>query len=130
MNTRNSSKSGLFLMELILGIMFFSVAAAICVKLFVSSHQLSEKSIYLNYAVTFSQSIAESFYNNHFEELKEGSSFTFSPEDGHEIIAEVFTDSVENGMVQCDIYCHSPYSEDVIYELHLSKLCSGEVSNE
>lgn len=130
MNTRNSSKSGLFLMELILGIMFFSVAAAICVKLFVSSHQLSEKSIYLNYAVTFSQSIAESFYNNHFEELMEGSSFTFSPDDGHEIIAEVSTNSMENGLIQCDIYCHNAYSEEVIYELHLSKLNSGEVSNE
>ena len=62
MQTKNSSKSGIFLMELILSILFFSIAAAVCVKLFVTSHQLSDQSVNLNYAVAMTESIAEAFY--------------------------------------------------------------------
>ena len=62
MQTKNSSKSGIFLMELILSILFFSIAAAVCVKLFMTSHQLSDQSVNLNYAVAMTESIAEAFY--------------------------------------------------------------------
>ena len=62
MQTKNSSKSGIFLMELILSILFFSIAAAVCVKLFVTSHQLSDQSVNLNHAVAMAESIAEAFY--------------------------------------------------------------------
>ena len=62
MQTKNSSKSGIFLMELILSILFFSIAAAVCVKLFVTSHQLSDQSVKLNHAVAMAESIAEAFY--------------------------------------------------------------------
>ncbi len=62
MQTKNSSKSGIFLMELILSILFFSIAAAVCVKLFVTSHQLSDRSVNLNHAVAMAESIAEAFY--------------------------------------------------------------------
>lgn len=62
MQTNNSSKSGIFLMELILSILFFSIAAAVCVKLFVTSHQLSDQSVNLNHAVAMAESIAEAFY--------------------------------------------------------------------
>lgn len=49
-------------MELILSILFFSIAAAVCVKLFVTSHQLSDQSVNLNHAVAMAESIAEAFY--------------------------------------------------------------------
>ncbi len=62
MQTKNSSKSGIFLMELILSILFFSIAAAVCVKLFVTSHQLSDQSVKLNHAVAMAESIAEAFF--------------------------------------------------------------------
>lgn len=70
MNHKNSSKSGLFLMELILAIFFFSIAAAICVRLFVTSHQLSRESVRLNHAVTMAESIAEAFYGCNGEEAQ------------------------------------------------------------
>lgn len=70
MNHKNSSKSGLFLMELILAIFFFSIAAAICVRLFVTSHQLSRESVQLNHAVTMAESIAEAFYGCNGEEAQ------------------------------------------------------------
>lgn len=70
MNHKNSSKSGLFLMELILAIFFFSIAAAICVRLFVTSHRLSRESVQLNHAVTMAESIAEAFYGCNGEEAQ------------------------------------------------------------
>ncbi|MCR4850566.1 MAG: hypothetical protein K5870_04820 [Lachnospiraceae bacterium] len=57
--SNNSSKTGLFLMELIMSIMFFSLAAAICVELFVRSHSLSKSSVELNHAVVECDSVAE-----------------------------------------------------------------------
>lgn len=58
----NSSRSGLFLMELIVSILFFSLAGAICVKLFVGSHLLSQKSVELNHSLEWCQNTVEIFY--------------------------------------------------------------------
>ena len=55
------SKSGLFLMELIIAICFFAVASAICVQLFAAAHTLSRRSIGIQMAVTNAQSVAEGF---------------------------------------------------------------------
>lgn len=49
-------------MELILSILFFSIAAAVCVKLFVTAHRLSDQSVNLNHAVAMAESVAEAFY--------------------------------------------------------------------
>ena len=57
-----NSKASLFLMELIMSILFFSLSAAVCVQLFVRSHVLSLESLRLNYAVIASESMAETFY--------------------------------------------------------------------
>lgn len=61
MNNRGS-KSSLFLMELIMAVLIFTVAATICIQMFVRSHTLSEESVRLNYAVVWCESMAESFY--------------------------------------------------------------------
>ena len=39
---KNSSRSGLFLMEIILAILAFSVVSAICLQLFVKAHNLGQ----------------------------------------------------------------------------------------
>ena len=98
MQTKNSSKSGLFLMELILSILFFSIAAAVCVKLFVTSHQLSDQSVSLNHAVAMAESIAEAFYgcNGNAGELE-----TLFPEAGIDQNDEqtIFTvNNIEEGL--------------------------------
>lgn len=61
MNTanRSKSKSSLFLMEMIVTILFFSIASAICVRLFAESHILSKQADELNMAVAVSQSFVE-----------------------------------------------------------------------
>lgn len=56
-----ASRTGLFLMELIIGILFFSLAGALCIQMFVKSHLISESSTALNHGVLWSQSVAEAF---------------------------------------------------------------------
>lgn len=51
--------SSLFLMELILAILFFSIASAVCVQFFVKSHLLSQDSNTLNHAANECASVAE-----------------------------------------------------------------------
>lgn len=53
------NSSSLFLIELILAILFFSIASAICVRFFVGSHILSKQSSALTRAVNECSSIAE-----------------------------------------------------------------------
>lgn len=62
MNKSVSSKTGLFLLELIIAILFFSVSGAICVQLFVQSHITSRNSVELSRAVEWCQNVAEAFY--------------------------------------------------------------------
>ena len=45
MNRHDTSKSGLFLIELILSIFFFIIAMAVCLQLFVKAHTLSQDTI-------------------------------------------------------------------------------------
>ena len=62
-----SKRSSLFLLELILAIAFFSIAAAICVQFFVRSHTLEKESTELNYAVHKATSAAEEFRHTDVE---------------------------------------------------------------
>ena len=55
------SKSGLFLMELIIAICFFAVSSAICVQLFAHAHTLSQRSKGIQMAVLNAQSVAAGF---------------------------------------------------------------------
>ncbi|MCR4922731.1 MAG: hypothetical protein K5931_01850 [Lachnospiraceae bacterium] len=56
---RKTSGSSLFLMELIITIMFFSIASAICVQCFVSSHLLDEETKELNSAINISAALCD-----------------------------------------------------------------------
>lgn len=62
MKSNHSSRSGLFLMELIISILFFALAGAVCIRLFVSSHLISRDSVTLNHALEWCQNTAEIFY--------------------------------------------------------------------
>lgn len=71
MRNKASSRSGLFLMELIISILFFSLAGAVCVRLFVNAHIVSRDSVELNHALEWTQNVAEVFYgcNGNQEEM-------------------------------------------------------------
>ena len=55
------SRSSLFLMEMIIAILFFSLASAVCIQLFAKSHLLSTQTVNQNHAVTWAQNLAESY---------------------------------------------------------------------
>lgn len=59
MKKHSSNRSGILLMEIIIAILFFSVVSAVCLQLFVKSHNLSKDSESLAYAVNEATSIAE-----------------------------------------------------------------------
>ena len=61
MDRQMHSKTSLFLMELIIAILFFSISGAICVQLFVKAHMLSETSVEMNNSVLWTQNISEVF---------------------------------------------------------------------
>ena len=58
---RGSSKSGAFLVEMIIIIAFFAAASAICVRLFVHAHSISTESRNINMAMNSFQTAAECF---------------------------------------------------------------------
>ncbi|MBR4670923.1 MAG: hypothetical protein IKO84_10010 [Butyrivibrio sp.] len=62
MNEKNNARSSLFLMELIIAVFFFSLAAAVCIRLFASAHLTAEKTTNLSHATVWSQNLAEAFY--------------------------------------------------------------------
>jgi len=55
------SSSGMFLIELLIAILVFAVASAICVNIFVTAHFIAEDSSELNRAVITAQNGAETF---------------------------------------------------------------------
>jgi Tfp pilus assembly protein PilV len=55
------SRSSLFLMEMIIAILFFSLASAVCIQLFTRSHLLSTQTVNQNHAVIQAQNLAESY---------------------------------------------------------------------
>ncbi len=61
MDRHPARRSGLFLLELILAILFFILASTVCVRLFVKSHTLEQDSANLDRAVNIAVSIAEVF---------------------------------------------------------------------
>lgn len=65
MNQSQHNKTSLFLMELIISILFFSIAGAICVRLFVGAHLMSEESIVINNSILWTQNISEVFNGMH-----------------------------------------------------------------
>lgn len=67
--------SSLFLMELILAILFFSVASAFCVQIFVKSHLLSRHAAAQRHAVTECTNAAEAFKAS--SACESGTSFSY-----------------------------------------------------
>lgn len=61
MSIHKTSKSGLFLLELMIIILFFAITSAVCVQLFVTAHLTDQHSSDLNRAVLEVQSAAECF---------------------------------------------------------------------
>lgn len=84
MKRKRVSGSGLFLLELMLSILFFSISAAVCVQVYAEAHLRSREAKDLNLAVTCVSSAAEVLLHEgaeglqkQFAELKEEENGTF-----------------------------------------------------
>lgn len=76
---KRASSSTLFLMELILAILFFCIAAAICVYVFAMSHVIHLGSVEQDNAVKITQNISEILRSSKDkEDLVQGLSSTFN----------------------------------------------------
>ena len=64
----NSSKSSLFLMEMIFVVLFFALIAAVYAQVFARAHTTGEESRNLTEAVMISRNLAEAFYADGAEE--------------------------------------------------------------
>ena len=56
---KTSSRSGLFLLELIISILFFSMASAVCIRLFVQAHVMDRENRDLTQSVKLCENLAE-----------------------------------------------------------------------
>ena len=56
---RHNNTSSLFLLELILAVLFFFVASALCIQIFTKAHLMSQDARDLNFAVNEVSSMAE-----------------------------------------------------------------------
>lgn len=59
MRYKTNTRSSLFLMELIIAILFFSLASAVCLRMFTKSHQLSTEAATQNHAVNQTGNVTE-----------------------------------------------------------------------
>ncbi|SFB03190.1 hypothetical protein SAMN05216249_10780 [Acetitomaculum ruminis DSM 5522] len=57
------SSSGIFLMEITISILFFSLCAVVCIELFVKAHTLSKSTDELTFATNIASNYAECFLN-------------------------------------------------------------------
>lgn len=66
---RQHNKSSLFLMELIIAILFFGLASALCIQMFVSAKVMNETSYLESQAAMKASSIAETYRAQQREEF-------------------------------------------------------------
>ena len=59
MNNTGRSRTSLFLMEMIVTVLFFSLASAVCVQCFVNAHVIGRQTQELNHAVAAATGFAE-----------------------------------------------------------------------
>lgn len=100
MKHRIQRRSNIFLMEIILSILFFSIASAICIRLFAQAHMQSEHTAALNQAVLAASSAAEALETcgGAAEELSV--SFPYSQAEGQTL--HVYYDSAWKPCVSAD----------------------------
>lgn len=151
MNLSPNSKSLLFLIELLITILFFSLTSAICIQLFVRSHRISTTSLELDQGVMLCENMAElyqheqGFLNNLFEyypkgELEDDTFFLYlDPDfepcdlDTAQYRLSVLCKATESDLTGKIVFCRLPehheiYSLNVLYHCKLTGDLSFERS--
>lgn len=139
---RQARKSNLFLIELIIAILFFTLSSAVCVNLFSVSFINTKESEFRNAAILEAQSIAEIFRNDNgdmttiaeltsavqigdnqyvYYMTEKGDYAMNSPESGMFDVYEAYvvwlTVTEEDGIPRLDITITPPDEEEAVIEL-------------
>ncbi len=118
MTDTSKSRSSLFLMEMIVTILFFSLAAAVCVKCFVSAHMMGKETYELNHAIAIATGYAE---------VMRGT-------DGDiDSITEVFKDSVRGDDSYIMVFYNDRFEacdpDDAVYAGDITLTPNGAIQN-
>ncbi len=130
---RTRSKSGLFLIELIIAILFFSLGSIVCVRMFLTSHLLALDSERMNSAVAAARSAAEIYQSGGNDLLVEMTGATLQDneftatfdesgsfnKDG-EFIA-VFSEDIDNNLGILTIKTFYLDQEEEIFDMRAAK---------
>lgn len=116
-------------MELIIVLLFFSLASTICIRLFVKSHSLSRETVDLTNAVTLAQNLAENFIasdgdpdvmQQNFPKLTAaGDNILLLAEE--EYISMITFSVTEEGLKQGNIDIYSKNNDESIYTLQVQR---------
>lgn len=121
MKVRESSKSSLFLLELMISIVFFALAAAGCVQVFAKAHMLSQEAGRLDMAVSVAQSLAEECSGSRMEDNQryyDELGNVCGKEDGV-YLAEILQ-TEQAGMNQIHITVMDMKTQDTLYTLQIA----------
>ncbi len=134
------SKSSLFLMELIIAILFFSLTSTVCIRLFVRSHLISQQTINENHAINLVQNLAEGYLGTEgdldalqqlFPDSTLSETGTLSlywdntwaacseNEASYTAVVSGSGPSQDTGLISADIQLLSIKGQETIYSLHL-----------
>lgn len=117
------SQSGLFLLELIIAILFFSLSSAICIQIFVKAHLLNEQSIQKSQANQIASNIIEIYKNDQLETTyKVDSHYIYFNEDGKNVnkdkayyIADI---DLQKTQIAIQISCQNKKIYSIKYKHH------------
>ena len=141
MDRQPPRRSSLFLMELMIAILFFALASAVCVRFFVKSHTLNTESQNLSHATNIATSVAEivrtqesplnclteqfpygEAFNSHYQFYYTSEWQLCSLEDASFIVSLETTDE---GTLESNLISITE-GEDTIYQLTVKKYVEGE----
>ena len=120
------SKSAIFLFELMIVILVFTIAAAICTSIFAKGYQFSSQSENLTYAVINAESAAERFkmdpltatneaetyYNSNWEVVSDSKDAAFSMK---------LTPAVDGNLNTCEIEVFDEIRDESIFSIDVAK---------
>ncbi len=126
--------SSLFLMELILAILVFSMASTACIQLFVKAHVLTNKTIALNHSIIKCQNMAEALYGSDAVGADFGKTQFYdanwqlleSRENAAFAITMEIEPADEKALLHAVITSKNLLDDSIIYELPITKYVGGE----
>ena len=121
MKVRESSRSSLFLLELMISIVFFALAAAGCVQVFAKAHMLSQEAGRLDLAVSVAQSLAEEYSGSRLDDSQRyyDEQGNVCGEEEGVYLAEI-AQTEASGMNQIHITVKDMGTQDILYTLQIA----------